>query len=123
MQFTVISGTVDETLPPIYMWEIQGVSGEVRGRYVGKAKAGSKRPRTHYSRNVRNALAGKPYRLQAPAGFRRIHRALADAVREGLVIKLTFLANVPEGESINEHERAWIRAQDCVGSAEWQLND
>jgi hypothetical protein len=123
MQFTVIRGAIDESKPLIYMWEIREHSGKVVGRYVGKAKAGSKRPLTHYTRNVRNILAGKPYRRLAPAGFRRIHLALANAVRDGLLIELTLLVNVPEGASINEHERGWIKAKECVGPAAWQLND
>ena len=123
MQFIVIPSPIDEAKALIYMWEIRTAAGDIVGRYVGKAKAGSKRPRTHYARNVRNVLDGKPYRRLAPDGFRRIHRALAEAVRSGLSIELTFLANVPEGESLNQHERTWIKAKECAGLASWQLND
>ena len=123
MNFTFIPGSVDESKPLIYMWEIRDHSGALIGRYVGKAKGGSKRPRTHYTRNVRNVLSNRPYRRLAPTGFRRVHLTLAEAVRQELIVELTLLANVPEGESINEHERSWIRAKDCVGPAPWQLND
>lgn len=123
MIFHLHSNGVDEFLPLIYLWEIYGGSGELVGRYVGKASGGASRPRKHYSRNVKNLLAGKPYRRGAPDGFRRIHRALAKAQTEGFTIALHLICNVRAGEDINAVERYWIAAKNTIGNEPWQLND
>jgi hypothetical protein len=81
MHFVVKDNGVNERQPLIYMWEIMNRTGELVGRYVGKAKAGAERPRTHYARNVANILSGKPYRKGNAQGYRRIHRVLAEAHR------------------------------------------
>ena len=122
MRFDVRAYSVDETRPLIYMWEIHDRGGRLLGRYVGKAKAGAKRPRTHYARNVANILAAKHYRKSNPNGFRKIHHVLAEAQRLGHSITLTFLCNVPSNEDINEVERRCIAQQKCQGSESWQLN-
>jgi hypothetical protein len=106
----------------IYMWEIRDQSGTLLGRYVGKAKEGAKRPLTHYKRNVKNILAGKPYRKSNPEGYRRIHVALAEAHGHGHRITLSFLCNVQATENINEAERQWIVKQNSQGTEAWQLN-
>jgi hypothetical protein len=62
-------------------------------------------PLKHYSRNVANILAGKPYRKGKPDKYRRVHHALGAAQRQGHSIKLTFFCNVFDAESINEVER------------------
>ena len=122
MNYTFEGGAVDEVQPLIYMWEIRNHAGQLIGRYVGKAKAGANRPRKHYARNVANILAGKPYRKGNPDGYRRVHRALAEAERLGYVLTLSFLCNVNQEETINEAEQRCIREQNCRGIEAWQLN-
>lgn len=122
MQFTELPHTVNTAAPLIYMWEIHSISGDLVGRYVGKAKGGARRPRTHYGRNVRNILAGKPYRKGKPLQFRRVHVALADAVRAGHRVTLRLLCNVADCEDIDAVEQAHICAMQCRGSEPWQLN-
>jgi hypothetical protein len=114
--------TLDEEKPLIYMWEIRTAEGALLGRYVGKAKGGAKRPRAHYARNVANILSGKPYCKNNPAGYRRVHYALAEAQRNGLAITLQLLCNVQPGENINEVEQWHINNQNCRGAGSWQLN-
>ncbi|EJL6500049.1 hypothetical protein NMS05_003530, partial [Vibrio cholerae] len=106
----------------IYMWEIYDKTDVLVGRYVGKAKNGAKRPLKHYKRNVARLIAGKPYRKSNPNSYRVVHKALADAVDKNYVIKLYFLANINEGEDINQVEQALINQHDCKGSESWQLN-
>jgi hypothetical protein len=122
VRFRVLPHTLNEALPLIYMWEIHEPGGVLVGRYVGKAKAGAKRPRSHYKRNVANILLSKPYRKGKPSGYRRIHQALAEAERKGLQISLQFLCNIEPHENINEIEQKYIRAYSCAGSEAWQLN-
>ncbi len=115
MDFHVVTNGTDETQPLLYQWEIHdAITGELRGRYVGKASAGGRRPRKHYARNVRRLLAGLAYRKGRPDSYRSVHRALAEAVRKGDRITLTLLRNVTPGEDINEAERATIRALKCT---------
>lgn len=114
---------LDESLPLIYMWEITDQDGNRVGRYVGKAKSGAKRPRTHYARNVNRLLADKPYRKNKPDQYRRVHKALAHAALEGHKITLSFLCNVRRDENINEVERRYIRLKGSSGLESWQLND
>jgi hypothetical protein len=122
MHVVVAPHQVDEKRPLIYMWEIRDQSGSLVGRYVGKAKAGARRPRTHYSRNVENILRGKPYRRGNPEGYRKVHHALAEAQRLGHSVLLHFLCNVSVHEDINEVEQHWIKLQESQGEATWQLN-
>ncbi|OZI63303.1 hypothetical protein [Bordetella genomosp. 11] len=115
MKFRLIALGIDESKPLLYQWEIHDVrTGELKGRYIGKAVRGSGRPLSQYRRNVLNLLAGLPYRRNKPDGFRRVHRALADAVIKGDRITLTLLRNVPLGEDINEAERQAIRRFNCT---------
>ncbi|MGY0199117.1 hypothetical protein [Leptothrix sp. BB-3] len=104
------------------MWEIHEASGELVGRYVGKTKAGAKRPLKHYKRNVAKLLLNKPYRRGNPTGFRRIHHALAEAEVRGFRVTLQFLCNIETHENINEVERKFIRIYNCKGGEAWQLN-
>ena len=122
MQFEIYDNGADWSKPLIYMWEIKSRTGCVMGLYVGKAKAGAKRPTTHYSRNVANILAGKPYRRGKPDGYRRVHHVLARAHRQGHSITLHFLCNVESPESINEVEKRCIRERRTQGIESWQLN-
>lgn len=115
MDFRVLCNEVDETKPLLYMWEIHDArTGELRGRYIGKAGGGSRRPLRQYSRNVRRLLASLPYRKGKPEGFRRVHYALATAVEKGDRITLTLLRNIQPGEDINEAERIAISASNCT---------
>lgn len=122
MDFFENKNNVDEQQPLIYMWEIINDSGIVVGRYVGKAKDGATRPRTHYLRNVRNILAGKRYRSGNADGYRRIHKALAEAATQKYSITLHFLCNIFTGENINEIEQRCISEKNTRGSEAWQLN-
>jgi len=99
-EYVLIEG-VNESLPGIYQWTIDG-----RGNYIGKYKR-IRRPLKEYGRNVRKILSGKDYRPSKPDGFRRIHRELAQALREGRRITLTILENVAQPR-INERERELI---------------
>lgn len=122
MRYVELPHRLRVDLPLIYMWEIRASDGSLLGRYVGKAKGGVKRPRTHYSRNVASILAGKPYRKSNPNGYRRVHLALAEAERQGLCITLQFLCNVLPGENIDEVEQRYIREYRSQGEETWQLN-
>ncbi|GAB7536947.1 hypothetical protein [Burkholderia sp. 3C] len=114
MDFLLIRVDVNEAMALLYKWEIHNPkTGVVLARYIGKAVRGSRRPLHHYERNVRRLIAGLPYRRSKPNGFRRIHRALAEAVYGGNLITLTLLRNVLPDEDINEAERLAIRAWDC----------
>ena len=111
MDFHLVTNGTDETRPLLYQWEIHDAkTGELHGRYVGKSSAGSRRPRKDYARNVRLLPGGLAYRKGKPDKYRSVHRALAEAVRNGDRITLTLLRNVAPGEDINEAERASIRA-------------
>lgn len=122
MKFDVISNNIKESQPLIYMWEIFDGDNKIVGRYIGKAKAGSKRPLKHYKRNISRLIAGKPYRKSNPNGYRQVHHALAAAVRNDFKIKLTLLCNIENGENINEIELVFIEKYSTRGSEYWQLN-
>ena len=125
MRFSIeIPDGLDTAASLIYMWEIRSEkSGSLIGRYVGKSSKGDRRPTVDYSRNVSNLLAGKPYRKDNQNGFRRIHQALADAVKRGDVITLHFLSNIGPDEDINAVERKYIAEMNSSGLESWQLND
>ncbi|MEK6290628.1 MAG: hypothetical protein V4793_04410 [Paraburkholderia tropica] len=115
MDFAVIRDGVDDAKPLLYQWEIHDSrTGELLAVYIGKAARGSRRPLRHYERNVRRLIAGMAYRKGNPDGFRRVHRALAEAVSAGNRITLTLLRNVGPDEDINEAERRAIRASSCT---------
>ena len=122
LTFTFNPGTVDQDKALIYRWEIKDAAGALKGLYIGKAKAGGERPLKHYKRNVNRLLAGKPYRASNPEGFRKSHRALADAVLNGYTVTLSFVCNIAEGESIDSVEQSLIKSHGCCGEAAWQLN-
>jgi hypothetical protein len=95
----------------IYLWEIHDLSGQIVGRYVGKANGGEKRPTRHYPRNVNKLLAGRPYKNGKK--YRRVHFALADAVRAGHRISLTYLCNVSNVADILQVELRYIDHYGC----------
>jgi hypothetical protein len=106
-------GAIDPTKPLIYLWEIRDSADSVTYCYAGKAKNGAGRPIKHYQRNVRNLLAGKPYRRGAPDGFREVHHRLAQAMLAGETVQLSFICNVESHEDINEVERRLQRQHGC----------
>jgi hypothetical protein len=105
LRFAYAPERVAEAKPLIYLWEIVDLEGVVRYRYVGKASAGAERPLTHYPRNVRNLLCGKPYRKGKPDQFRTVHIRLAEAIRCAWQVRLCLVCNIPEGHDINAVER------------------
>lgn len=113
MEFVEIEGSIDPTLPLIYLWEILDSNEEVCYRYVGKASRGASRPRNHYRRNVNNLLLKNPYRKNRPDNFRPVHRRLAKAVKDGQTIRLSFLCNVAPHEDIDLVERQWHQHYEC----------
>lgn len=122
MNFVVEASGVNPRLPLIYVWSIYSESGALVGRYVGKAKAGEERPRKHYARNVKRLLAKMPYRKKKPDGYRKIHRALADAHSANLRIVLSYECNVAGGKNLSQVELRWIDRLNTKGSEKWQLN-
>lgn len=122
LQFTFNPNGVDQNKALIYKWEIRDAEGQLRGLYIGKAKAGAERPLKHYRRNVRRLLAGKPYRASNPEGYRKSHRAMANAVDNGYTVGLSFVCNIPDGQTIDQVEQHYITFFNCEGDAEWQLN-
>lgn len=111
---------IDVGKPLIYMWEIHSASGELIGRYVGKAEGGEERPMTHYKRNVEKLLQGLPYKKGK--SFRRVHHALAEAVVKGHKIFLSYLCNVDPSDNIFQAEMRYIRELRCLDAAGFGLN-
>ena len=107
MNFKESPGNIDPARALIYLWEILDSHGNIVYRYVGKASGGAHRPRTQYKRNVINLLTGQPYRKSKPTKFRPIHRRMAQAVKAGETIRLSFICNVSPVEDINQLERYW----------------
>jgi hypothetical protein len=93
---------VSENKPGIYEWKIEGV-----GCYIGRYSRVN-RPKEAYGRNVLRLLNNLPYRKNKPHGFRRIHRALAEATEAGRLVELFILENA-EPEKLNAREQALIR--------------
>jgi hypothetical protein len=100
----VVAEGVSEQKPGIYEWTIEDV-----GCYIGKYTK-IDRPKNHYSRKVGHMLAGRPYRPADPNGFRRIHRALAEAVTAERLITLCILENVEPGR-LHAREQELIAAR------------
>jgi hypothetical protein len=102
---------VDTSKPGLYEWEIEEV-----GSYIGKYKRIT-RPTKEYPRNINNLLLGRGYRKKKPDGFRRIHRALAEAHIKKRKIKLIILENAQEPE-INHRERELIAERGALNGRE-----
>lgn len=117
LRFDFVPGTIDQQQGLVYMWEIVDPAGVIRYRYVGKASGGAGRPLRHYVRNVRNRLAGKPYRRNKPGSFRIVHVRLAQATRLGWSVRLYLLCNVQADDNINALERDYHQryALDTIG--------
>lgn len=122
MTFNTIAECKQRTGPLIYRWEITSSEGQRLGCYIGKASKGARRPESHYRRNVNRLLRGMHYRKSKTDGYRKVHDALAQAVREGHKITLYLMCNVSENEDINVEEQKYIKQYDCLGDAPWQLN-
>ncbi|SAK97680.1 hypothetical protein AWB79_07501 [Caballeronia hypogeia] len=113
-QFDRDENGVDPFLRLLYYWEIRNASGEIAGRYVGKAADGS-RPWRRYPRRVENLLRGDSY-------GRSIHHALAESVLQRHRAKVTFLCNVPSDADIDTWEKHAIAVLDCYGNRPDQRN-
>ena len=111
MQYVPPAPCVDVKAPLIYMWEIHDLSGQLLGRYIGKANGGEKRPTQHYPRNVNKLRQGRPYKNGK--NYRRVHYAMADAVEAGHRISLTYLCNVSEVDDIFKVESQYIKEYGC----------
>lgn len=98
LTFEAVYGKVDPNRPVVYLWEVFDASGSVVYRHIGKSKNGATRALFDYERNVQNLLDGRPYRAGNPDGFREVHIRLAEAVRAGEGVRLTFLLNAAEGD-------------------------
>ena len=122
MRFTFTPNTVNQNAALIYKWEIRDGSNNLKGLYIGKAKGGAKRPTTHYLQNVNRLLKGKPYRAGNPDGYRKTHRALAQAVKNNYKIELSLVCNILDNENINKVEQYYINSFNCCGAENWQLN-
>lgn len=106
---------IDVNAPLIYLWEITDAAGQIVGRYVGKAEGGAKRPTRAYEANVNRLLEERPYRTKG-RDYRRVHQALATAVRAEHSITLRYLCNVSPDEDIYAVEQHYIRAYGCLTS-------
>jgi hypothetical protein len=109
---------VDLDKPVIYVITIQD---EKPMLYVGKAKQGHRRLR-QYERLMRVYLEGGPWRPSKPDGWRRVHHALGQAIREGRRIEWCYHANAQEGEHILTAEQRHIDMLQTRGPWAWQLN-
>ena len=92
------------SLPGIYEWKIEGV-----GSYIGQYKH-KYRPTREYERNVFKIATGRAYRPGKPDGFRRIHRELEAAHRDGRAITLIIVENCLDSER-NQREAFHIAAR------------
>lgn len=109
--FTIeIADGVDTSKPGLYEWHIEGV-----GSYIGRYKRYS-RPTTEYVRNVRNLIAGKPYRRGKPTLFRRIHHELAAAYDAKRTVRLIILEN-PKPENMGRRELELIRERGVLNGS------
>jgi hypothetical protein len=101
----VISPGVDCSKPGVYRWLIEGA-----GVYVWKYTR-IRRPTKEYRRNVARILKALP--SHHPDGrFRRVHHALAEAVKARRRITLTILANA-EPLDLNRREQEFIRSENA----------
>ncbi len=99
----VLGPGVDPSKAGIYHWQIEG-----GGTYIGKYTS-IRRPREEYRRNVQRILDCR--RSHHPHGnFRRIHHALAEAVRAGRRITLTILINAEQAD-LNRLEQEFILSE------------
>lgn len=116
MQFTQSEQPeIDIKAPLIYLWKISNAAGKVVGWYVGKAEGGAKRPTQDYVNNVNKLLKKEAYHIQG-RDYRRVHNAMADAVRDGHLISLRYLCNVSPDEDIYAVEQHYIREYGALGN-------
>jgi hypothetical protein len=97
-----VAKDVDLNRPGIYYWVIAGGDS-----YIGKY-SNIRRPTKHYGRIVQLHRSNGDYRKSNPRGFRRIHIALSEAIREGRKVELRILENV-EPARLQERETELIR--------------
>ena len=109
-----VNDGVDTKKPGIYEWRIDGA-----GSYIGQYRWIS-RPTTHYGRNLVKLFNGLPDRNRSPNGFRGIHKALADAHRDGRRIELIIVENVELKIERNRREQVLIKLR---GNLNGRRND
>ena len=97
-----VADQVDLAGPGVYAWRVNGAVV-----YVGKATKLRSRLRG-YRNNVRKISDGRPYRRGEPEGFRRIHRALAEARMAGHTVVFSVIESCPPGAFLLARERHWI---------------
>jgi len=97
-----IAHHVDLAGPGVYAWRIDGVVV-----YVGKASRLRSRLR-EYRNNIGKIGDGRPYRRGEPGGFRRVHRALAEARAAGRAVVFSVIEGCPRGDALLARERYWI---------------
>ena len=113
----VVTDGVDCKQPGIYEWKIEAQGGQI---YIGKYTR-INRPRRAFAVNVAHILGGEPYRKCNPDGFRRIHHALAQAVRNGDTVTLTILENPPRHE-INRREQELIAERGTLNGPQMSIS-
>ncbi|MGZ2499378.1 hypothetical protein ACUXPM_005739, partial [Ralstonia sp. 151470066-2] len=91
--------------------------GKALARHLGLLLARVEFSLSTWTRNNRSRHASNPGRP-----YRKVHDALANAVRVGQRIVLTYLQNPADGESLDELERRLIREHDSFGPLAHQLN-
>ncbi|HEX4580898.1 MAG TPA: GIY-YIG nuclease family protein [Acidobacteriaceae bacterium] len=96
-----VAKDVDLNKPGIYYWVIAGGDS-----YIGKY-SNIDRPTKHYGRIVERYRNGGNYRPGNPTGFRRVHIALSEAVKEKRKVELRILENV-EPARLQEREAELI---------------
>ncbi len=99
----VLCADFDPDSAGIYYWEIEDGDSYV-GRYTSIS-----RPRNEYRHNVERILGGRPSHHR-DGKFRRIHYALASAVKNRKRITLTILVNCDRAE-LNSQEQKHIRSK------------
>lgn len=93
--------SVDLQLPGIYEWRIGDTA-----LYVGKSCRLLNRIK-EYPNNVRKLLAGRPYRLSDPEGYRSVHHELRRAHDDLAAVTVTVLENCDRTD-LSSREQHWI---------------
>lgn len=107
----------------IYRWEIFAGNERV-GVYIGLTEKQTPEARIgKYVYRVEALQLGSPYLPTKPDGYRKIHRALVEAMHQGHRVVLTLISSIQPGMSLAELESALIRQHDSFGPGAHQLNE
>jgi hypothetical protein len=109
--YLIIRDDGSDGLPGIYDWRIHHSDG-TQSCYIGRFTDASRFK--SYERNVHRLLNDLPYRPSNPTGFRKVHRYLLAAVRNGLRVELRIVENCPT-DRLNEREQHWIARRHAEG--------